>query len=155
MLIIEFLLNIAGATVLLLFGIKMVQGGVEQAYGPSFRQTMRRSQATVTATIFGAFLAAIMQSSMAVALMVSGLYGSSLISFELGLAAMLGADLGSALVILLLSLNIHWLAPLMLVVGGLLFLKSKTPTLRQIGRIIIGVALILIALDLKIGRAHV
>ena len=148
MLIIEFLLNIAGATVLLLFAVKMVQRGVEQAYGPSFRQIMRRSQAKVSATVFGALLAAIMQSSLAVAIMVSGLFGSSMISFELGLAAILGADLGSALVILFLSLDIHWLAPLMLLVGGLLFLKSETPTLKQIGRIIMGVALILIALDL-------
>jgi phosphate:Na+ symporter len=112
------------------------------------RQIMRRSQAKVSATVFGALLAAIMQSSLAVAIMVSGLFGSSMISFELGLAAILGADLGSALVILFLSLDIHWLAPLMLLVGGLLFLKSETPTLKQIGRIIMGVALILIALDL-------
>jgi len=148
LLIIEFLLNIAGATVLLLFAVKMVQTGVEQAYGSSFRQVIKRSQAKVSATFCGALLAVIMQSSMVVALMVSGLYGSSIISFELGLAAMLGADLGSALVIQFLSLDIRWLAPLMLAVGGLLFLKSETPTFRQIGRMIMGVGLILIALSL-------
>ena len=148
MLIIEFLLNIAGATALLLFAVKMVQRGVEQAFGPSFRQVMRRSQAKLSATVFGALLAAVMQSSMAVAIMVSGFYGASIISFELGLAAMLGADVGSALVILFLSLDIRLLAPLMLVVGGLLFLKTETPTIKQIGRMIIGVALILIALGL-------
>ena len=148
MLIIEFLLNIAGAAALLLFAVKMVQKGVEQAFGPSFRQVMRRSQAKLSATVFGALLAAVMQSSMAVAIMVSGFYGASIISFELGLAAMLGADVGSALIILFLSLDITWLAPLMLVVGGLLFLKSETPTIKQIGRMIIGVALILIALGL-------
>jgi len=148
LLIIEFLLNIAGAAALLLFAVKMVQKGVEQAFGPSFRQVMRRSQAKLSATVFGALLAAVMQSSMAVAIMVSGFYGASIISFELGLAAMLGADVGSALIILFLSLDITWLAPLMLVVGGLLFLKSETPTIKQIGRMIIGVALILIALGL-------
>ena len=148
MFVIEFLLNIAGATVLLLFALKMVQRGVEQSYGPSLRQIVKRSQATVSATIFGALLAAVMQSSMAVAIMVSGLASSSMISFELGLAAMLGADLGSALVILFLSLDIRWLAPLMLLVGGLMFLKSETATLKQIGRIIMGVGLILIALGL-------
>ena len=148
MLIIEFLLNIAGATALLLFAVKTVQRGVEQAFGSSFRQVLRRSQAKVSATVFGALLAAVMQSSMAVAIMMSGLYGASIISFELGLAAMLGADVGSALVILFLSLDITWLAPLMLVVGGLLFLKTETPTMKQIGRMIIGVALILIALGL-------
>ena len=146
--IIEFLLNIAGATVLLLFAVKMVQTGVEQAYGPSFRRVMMRSRAKVSATFCGALLALIMQSSMAVTILVSGLLGSSVLSFELGLAAALGADLGSALVIQFLSLDIHWLAPLMLVVGGLMLLKSETPLFRQIGRVIMGVALILIALSL-------
>jgi phosphate:Na+ symporter len=146
--IIEFLLNIAGATVLLLFAVKMVQTGVEQAYGPSFRRFMMRSRAKVSATFCGALLALVMQSSMAVTILVSGLLGSSVLSFELGLAAILGADLGSALVIQFLSLDIHWLAPLMLVVGGLMLLKSETPLFRQIGRVIMGVALILIALSL-------
>lgn len=146
--IIEFLLNIAGATVLLLFAVKMVQTGVEQAYGPSFRRFMMRSRAKVSATFCGALLALVMQSSMAVTILVSGLLGSSVLSFELGLAAILGADLGSALVIQFLSLDIHWLAPLMLVVGGLMLLKSETPLFRQIGRVIMGVALILIALGL-------
>ena len=146
--IIEFLLNIAGATVLLLFAVKMVQTGVEQAYGPSFRRVMTRSRAKIGATFCGALLAVIMQSSMAVTILVSGLLGSSVLSFELGLAATLGADLGSALVIQFLSLDIPWLAPLMLVAGGLMLLKSETPLLRQIGRVIMGVALILIALNL-------
>jgi len=146
--IIEFLLNIAGATVLLLFAVKMVQTGVEQAYGPSFRRFMMRSRAKVSATFCGALLALVMQSSMAVTILVSGLLGSSVLSFELGLAAILGADLGSALVIQFLSLDIDWLAPLMLVVGGLMLLKSETPLFRQIGRVIMGVALILIALSL-------
>ena len=125
MLVIEFLLNIAGATFLLLFAVKMVQRGVEQSYGPSLRQIIRRSKANVSATIFGALLAAVMQSSMAVAIMVSGLVSSSMISFELGLAAMLGADLGSALVILFLSLDIHWLAPLLLLVVASYSLNLK------------------------------
>ena len=140
--IIEFLLNIAGATVLLLFAVKMVQTGVEQAYGPSFRRVMMRSRAKIGATFCGAVLAVIMQSSMAVTILVSGLLGSSVLSFELGLAATLGADLGSALVIQFLSLDIPWLAPLMLVVGGLMLLKSETPLLRQIGRVIMGLSLI-------------
>ena len=148
MLIVEFLLNLAGATILLLFAVRMVRTGVERAYGASFRRVMTRSRARMRAALAGVFLAVIMQSSVAVAMLVAGFVGASVLSFELGLPAMLGADLGSALVIQFLSLDIHWLAPLLLVVGGLMFLKSEAPLLRQLGRAVIGVALILIALDL-------
>ena len=53
--IIEFLLNIAGATVLLLFAVKMVQTGVEQAYGPSFRRVMMRSTCRYHAVFNGSY----------------------------------------------------------------------------------------------------
>ena len=144
MFVIEFLLNIAGATVLLLFAFRWckeeLNSPTDHHYGKS-----SRSQATVSATIW-----CLIGCSDAV------LHGSGNNGFRLAsssmipelYAAMLGADLGSALVILFLSLDIRWLAPLMLLVGGLLFLKSETATLKQIGRIIMGVGLILIALGL-------
>jgi len=148
MLIVEFLLNLAGATLLLLFAVRMVRTGVERAYGASFRRVMTRSRARVRAALAGVFLAVIIQSSVAVAMLVAGFVGAAVLSFEAGLPAMLGADLGSALVIQFLSLDIRWLAPLLLVVGGVMFLNSEAPLLRQIGRAVLGVALILIALDL-------
>ena len=74
-----------------------------------------------------------MQSSLAVAILITGFVSAGSLSFQLGLPAMLGADLGSALVILFLSLNIGWLTPLLLVVGGLMFLKGKSPTLNKLG----------------------
>jgi phosphate:Na+ symporter len=146
--IVEFLLNLAGATILLLFAVRMVRTGIERAYGASFRRMMMRSRARVKAALAGIGLAAVMQSSVAVAMLVAGFVGASTLSFELGLPAMLGADLGSALVIQFLSLEIDWLAPLLLVAGGLMFLKSEVVRLKQMGRVILGVALILIALDL-------
>jgi len=151
MLIVQFLLELAGATILLLFSVRMVRTGVERAFGASFRRIMTRSKARVRAAIAGVLLAAVMQSSVAVAMLVAGFVSAGALSFEMGLPALLGADLGSALVIQFLSMEIGWMSPLLLVVGGLLFLKSETALLRQIGRALIGVALILISLDLIRG----
>ena len=89
-----------------------------------------------------------MQSSVAVAMIVAGFVGAGTLSFQIGLPAMLGADLGSALVIQFLSMEISWLAPLLLVTGGVMFLKSRSTKPKQVGRAVLGVALILIALEL-------
>ena len=78
-------------------------------------------------------LAAIMQSSLAVAILITGFVSAGSLSFQLGLPAMLGADLGSALVIQFLSLDISWLAPTLLILGGLMFLKSQSPTQSKLG----------------------
>ena len=148
MLIVQFLLELAGATILLLFAVRMVRTGVERAFGASFRRLVTGSKARFRATIAGAALAAIMQSSVAVAMLIAGFVSAGTLSFQLGLPAMLGADLGSALVIQFLSMEISWLAPLLLVAGGLMFLKSQTMLPKQIGRALLGLALILIALEL-------
>ena len=148
MIIIQFLLELAGATILLLFAVRMVRTGIERAFGASFRRLMTGSRARMRASLAGLALAAIMQSSVAVAMLVAGFVGAGTLSFQIGLPAMLGADLGSALVIQFLSMEISWLAPLLLVGGGVTFLKSRSAIPKQIGRAVLGVALILIALEL-------
>ena len=148
MVIVQFLLELAGATILLLFAVRMVRTGVERAFGASFRRLVTGSNARFRATFAGVALAAIMQSSVAVAMLIAGFASAGTLSFQLGLPAMLGADLGSALVIQFLSMETSWLAPLLLVTGGLMFLKSQSALPKQIGRALLGVALILIALEL-------
>ena len=148
MVIVQFILELAGATILLLFAVRMVRTGVERAFGSSFRRLVTGSNARFRATFAGVALAAIMQSSVAVAMLIAGFASAGTLSFQLGLPAMLGADLGSALVIQFLSMETSWLAPLLLVTGGLMFLKSQSALAKQIGRALLGVALILIALEL-------
>ena len=147
MAIAQFLLELAGAIILILFAIRMVRTAVERAFGTTFRRLVTGSNARLRATFAGMALAAIMQSSLAVAILITGFVNAGTLSFQLGLPAMLGADLGSALVIQFLSVKIGWLAPLLLVSGGLMFLKSKSSMPKQIGRGLLGVALVLIALE--------
>jgi phosphate:Na+ symporter len=148
MVVVQFLLELAAATILLLFAVRMVRTGIERAFGASFRRMVTGSKARVRATLAGMVLSAIMQSSVAVAMIVAGFVGAGTLSFQIGLPAMLGADLGSALVIQFLSMEISWLAPLLLMTGGVMFLKSRSTTPKQVGRAVLGVALILIALEL-------
>ncbi len=144
-----FLINLTGATMLLLFAVRMVQTGIERAMGPSFRRIITsRKDSRIQAALAGVMLAIVLQSATAASLLAAGFLASALIGFTAGLATVLGADLGSALVIQLLSLRPEWLIPVLLAVGGYLFLKVEARTPRQVGRILIGVALILLSLRL-------
>ena len=151
--VINFIIGLGGATMLLLFAVRMVGTGIERAMGPSFRRMITaREGRRVPMAMMGVLLAVILQSATATALLATGFAASGLISFAGGLALVLGADFGSALVIQILSFRLEWLIPLLLAVGGYLFLKVEKRTLRQVGRIFIGIALILLALRL-IGEA--
>ena len=147
MAIFNFVLELSGAIILLLFAVRMVRTGIMRAYGASFRRIMTASQARLRATFVGVMLAIIMQSSVAVAVLVAGFVSAGGLSFQLGLSAVLGAELGLALIIQFLSMDIDWLASLLLVAGGILFLRNHSSRLKQIGRVCLGVALILIALE--------
>ncbi len=144
--ILIFLVELMGATMLLLYAVRMVRTGIERAFGPSFKHAVTKSRNRISAAAVGLVLAIILQSSAAVALLVSGFSAAQAISFGAGLAVVLGADLGSALLIQVFSFDLSWLVPVLLAVGGGLFVKSERRPLRQAGRIILGIAFILISL---------
>ncbi|TYB91211.1 Na/Pi cotransporter family protein [Oceaniovalibus sp. ACAM 378] len=146
MTILSFIVHLTGATMLLLYAVRMVRTGIERAFGASFRRVMTRSSNVVRASFTGLVLAVILQSSAAVGLLVAGFAGTGALAFGPGLAMTLGADLGSALLIQILSFPLDWLVPLLLAVGGVTFIRSTGRNAKQTGRIILGVAFILISL---------
>ncbi|NND17137.1 MAG: Na/Pi cotransporter family protein [Silicimonas sp.] len=148
MAILGFILEIFAAVMLLLFAVRLVRTGIERQFGGHFARYLSGQTSGVMAALAGVVLAIMLQSSAAVALLLSGFAATGVLGFPTGFAALLGADLGSAIVIQFLSFDLSWLEPILLVVGGWLFLKSERQTLRLIGRIILGLALILVALHL-------
>ncbi len=144
-----FVLNMAGAAALLIWAVRLVRTGFERALGSRLRLWLRRSTSNRFASAAsGAFAAVLMQSSTAVAVLMAGFVSAGAIGSLAGLAIVLGADLGSAIVALLLNLRISAITPLLLLAGVLIFLQSSRRPLRQTGRILIGLALIFLSLDL-------
>ncbi|WP_281973210.1 Na/Pi cotransporter family protein [Ruegeria faecimaris] len=146
MAIVSFLISLAGATMLLLFAVRMVRTGIERSYGASFQRVLTRQHSYLQASLVGLMMAVVLQSSAAVALLTSGFAASGMLSFPAGLAIVLGGDLGSALIIQILTFRLDWLIPMLLAIGGYLFVKTEAKKARQLGRILMGVAFILISL---------
>ena len=69
------------------------------------------------------------------------------VATAVGLAILLGADVGSAIVTQLLMVRQPILIPLLLLSGVVIFMRDSANT-RQIGRILIGLALIFVLLDM-------
>jgi phosphate:Na+ symporter len=147
------LLHLAGAVALLLFATRMVRTGVERAYGDVLRLRLRSIlKNPLLAVGAGALLAICLQSATAVALIVGSFAGSGIVGGTAGLLAVLGADVGSSLVVKLLSFNLQELVPICLVAGTALFMATSRRDLLQLGRILIGVGLLILSLRM-IGEA--
>lgn len=141
------LIELAGAVALLLWGVRMVQTGVQRAFGPRLRALL----AAALRTRWRAFLAgigvtAVLQSSTATGLMVTGFAAGGVVALEPALAVMLGANLGTTLIVQALSFDVARLAPALIALGFLMFRRGEATRSRDIGRVIIGLGLMLMAL---------
>jgi phosphate:Na+ symporter len=147
------LLHLAAAVMLLLWAVRMVRTGVERGWGAGLRAALRRARGGAPGmALVGGMLAVVLQSATAVGILATGFAASGLISVGVGIAALLGADLGSAMVVKLLSFDLSELLPILMLAGATLFLKFGHRQIRQAGRILLGVAFILLSLRM-IGEA--
>ncbi|MEP3430479.1 MAG: Na/Pi cotransporter family protein [Roseibium sp.] len=134
---------------LLLYAVRMVRTGFERASGPALKRAIgKASSSPVTGAASGMVVAILLQSATAVAILAAGFTVSGFMTTAAGLSVLLGADLGSALVVQFLAFDLSWLIPLLLAVGAWMFLKIEARTAKQAGRILIGIAFILIALQM-------
>ncbi|MFZ3585043.1 Na/Pi cotransporter family protein [Loktanella sp. DJP18] len=144
-----FIVRIASAAALLIWSVRLVRTGVERAFVVQLRQWLRRSaRSRFLAAATGVASAVLLQSSTAVAILVTGFVSSGAVAAAVGLAILLGADIGSAVVAKMLLLRLSILESLLLLLGVGLFMRSSSQRLRQTGRILIGLALIFISLDM-------
>ena len=63
---------------------------------------------------------------------------------------MRGADVGTALMAVLFSFDLSWLSPLFIFVGVVLFISRQSTAVGRIGRVLIGLGLMLLALRLVV-----
>ncbi|MGU3575788.1 Na/Pi cotransporter family protein [Brucellaceae bacterium C25G] len=143
------LLNLAGAVALLLWATRMVRTGVEEAFGEQLRRGLRnRMQNPLLAVAFGTGLAIALQSSTAVTLLVGSFVGSGFVSGLAGLMAVRGGELGSALVVKILTFDLTLMVPLLLVAGTAISMSTERQQWRHIGRICVGIALLILSLEM-------
>ncbi|MCE1249607.1 MAG: Na/Pi cotransporter family protein [Comamonadaceae bacterium] len=144
----KHLLNLLAAIALLVWGTHLVRAGVLRVFGANLRSLLARSMGNrFTAALSGIGVTALVQSSTATSLMTASFVGQGLISLPAALAVMRGADIGTALMALLFSTDLSWLSPLFIFVGVVLFLARQETTAGRVGRVCIGLGLMLLALE--------
>jgi phosphate:Na+ symporter len=141
------LLNLAGAIALLLWGVHMVQSGVQRAFGSDLRRFLVGAlRSRIKAAAAGLGVTAVLQSSTATGLIVASFAASGFVALVPALAVMLGANVGTTLIVQALSFDVSRLSPLLLLAGVAMFRTGGTRT-RDVGRVAIGLGLMLIALS--------
>jgi phosphate:Na+ symporter len=149
------LLNLLAAIALLVWGTYIVRTGMLRLLGENLRGVLARSFGNRFAAV-GAGLAVtgLVQSSMATCLMLSSFAGKGLVVSSAALAVMLGADVGSALMAVVYAFDLSWLSPLLIFVGVVMFVTRQNSGAGRVGRVLIGLGLITLALQLIVGATR-
>jgi phosphate:Na+ symporter len=141
------LLDLMGGVALLLWGLHMVLSGVLRAFGPDLRRLLGKALGNrFTAFGAGLGLTALLQSSTAAGLMTASLCAEGVVGLVPALAIMLGANVGTTLIVQVLSFDISAAAPILLIIGVVTFRAADNGLARALGRVGIGLGLILLAL---------
>jgi phosphate:Na+ symporter len=140
------LLDLMGGVALLLWGLYMVRSGILRTFGADLRRHLSRAIGNrFSGFTAGLILTAILQSSTATGLMTASFTSAGMVALVPALAIMLGANVGTTLIVQVLSLNVSAAAPILLV-AGLVAFRSGNTRAKDLGRVGIGLGLMLLAL---------
>jgi phosphate:Na+ symporter len=149
------LLNLLAAIALLVWGTHIVRTGVLRVFGESLRQVLAKSFSNrLSALLAGLGVTTVVQSSTATCLIVASFVGKGLVTTTAALAVILGADVGTALMAVVFSFDLSWLSPLLIFIGVVMFISRQDTGAGRIGRILIGLGLITLALQLIVGATR-
>lgn len=144
----NILLNLLGGVALLLWGTHMVQAGITRVYGADLRRFIGKSLGSrFLAFLSGIGVTAVVQSSTATTMIVSSFSGQGYIATAPALAVLLGANVGTSLVAQVFAFDLGWLSPVLILAGVVLFLSRQNVAAGQWGRVLIGLGLMLLALE--------
>jgi phosphate:Na+ symporter len=143
------LLDLMGGVALLLWGLHMVQTGIMRAFGADLRHFLSRALGNrLSAFAVGVGVTTLLQSSTATGLMLGSFSAAGMVALAPALAVMLGANVGTTLIVQFLSLDVSAVAPVLLLVGVVAFRHGRHTRSRDLGRVAIGLGLMLLSLHI-------
>lgn len=149
------LLHLLSSIALMVWGTHIVRTGVMRVFGARLRTVLSHSvENKLFAFCAGIGVTALVQSSNATTLLVTSFVAQDLVALSPAMVIVLGADVGTALMARLLTFDLSWLSPLLIFLGVIFFLSRKQTRAGQMGRVSIGLGLILLALELIVQAAQ-
>lgn len=149
------IISLAGGLALFLYGMSMLGSGLEKLSGGRMERTLEKLTKNVfMSVLLGALVTAAIQSSSATTVIVVGLVNAGILKLKPAVGVIMGANIGTTVTAQILRLgdlesdpnvNIFMrflapktLAPLVAIIGILLFMISKRTKVKEFGQMFIG-----------------
>ena len=132
----------------------MVRIGITDAWGSEVRSALGASLSNRFKAFFaGLGVTMLLQSSSATALLTSSFSGQGILTTATALAVLLGADVGTTIVAQVLTFDLSALSPFLIAIGVAMFTYSDGGRTRDLGRLSLGIGMMLLALKLILAAS--
>ena len=149
------ILNLAGALAVFLFAMKLMSEGLQKIAGSKMRAVLKQITGNpVRGILTGTVVTAAIQSSSATTVMVVSFVNAGLLSLGGAVAVIMGANIGTTVTAWIITLfglgesSGAFSLPMLLAAASLFFIFSGRDRMKSIGQTIIGLALLLVGMEL-------
>ena len=150
-----------GGLAFFLYGMNTMGDGLAKVSGGKLERILAKlTSSPVKAVLFGAFVTVIIQSSSATTVMVVGFVNSGIMKLSQAIGIIMGANVGTTVTAWILSLSgiesdnmwVQFLkpshfSPVLAVIGVILLLFVNSQRKKDIGRILVGFAILMFGMD--------
>ena len=146
---VDNILNLIAGLSLFLLGMNSMGSGLENACGDKMKGILEKLTSNkFLAIVVGAVITMIIQSSSATTVMVVGFVNAGMMTLSQAVWIIMGANIGTTITGQLIALDIGFIAPIFAIIGVVMIVFSKKPTINEIGKILCGFGVLFIGMDL-------
>ena len=139
--------QLGSAIFIFLFGLHFLAEGLKNASQDKLKLFFDKAiKNRVFGAIFGTIITAVTQSSTAVTVMTIGFVNAGVMTLLQAASVIVGANIGTTLTSYIMTIRFDAFVPILMIIGGLLFLFVKKEKTKQIGVILFGFGLFFIGL---------
>jgi len=154
--------SMVGGLALFLYGMSIMGNGLEKMSGGKLERILESLTSNpLKAVLLGAGVTAVIQSSSATTVMVVGFVNSGIMKFSQAIGIIMGANIGTTITSWMLSLTTldaggsfllkmakpSSFAPILALIGILLYMSAKTDKRRVVGEILLGFAILMSGME--------
>jgi phosphate:Na+ symporter len=137
-----------GGLGLLLFGFKMVSGGLETVAGDQLQVILKKATANrFLAAIVGVIVTVAINSSTAVSIILVGFVNASIMTLTQAMGVLLGVNVGTTFSALLFSFKIDAYAPMFILLGAIMYLFFKKKVVKNIGYVVLAFGILFFSIN--------
>lgn len=141
-------LGLIGGLGLFLYGMTLMSDSLEKAAGAKLRGILELfTKNRYVGIIVGVVFTAIIQSSSAATGMVVSFVNAGLMTLYQAIGVIYGANIGTTVTSQLVSFNLSQYAPVFIMVGVLMLMIFKNPTVKKAGEVVIGFGILFLGIS--------